>query len=86
LSFSELTTLAEWFGFMLVRMHGSHHFYRHDGVVDLLNLQNVKGKAKDYQVRQLLALVESYGLIIERESGAATDEADVDDMDTENMP
>ena len=34
------------------RIRGSHHlFFRHD-IVDFLNLQSSKGKAKPYQVRQ----------------------------------
>ena len=32
------------------------------GVHELVNLQNVRGKAKAYQVRQLLQLVERYNL------------------------
>jgi hypothetical protein len=32
------------------------------GVRELVNLQNVRGKAKAYQVRQLLRLIERYNL------------------------
>jgi hypothetical protein len=41
---------------------GSHHIFAHEGVRELVNLQDVGGKAKPYQVRQLLDLVERYNL------------------------
>jgi hypothetical protein len=34
------------------------------GVVDLVNLQNVDGKCKPYQVRQVLRLVDRYNLTL----------------------
>ncbi len=60
--FSEVTVCAESFGFHLDRINGSHHIYYHQDVPELLNLQNVKGKAKPYQVKQLLQLIEKYNL------------------------
>jgi predicted RNA binding protein YcfA (HicA-like mRNA interferase family) len=50
--------LAESYGFRLSRVRGSHHIFVHPNVPEQLNLQNVKGKAKLYQTRQLLKLVE----------------------------
>jgi len=46
----------------LDRINGSHHIYYHKDFLELLNLQNVKGKAKPYQVKQLLQLIEKYNL------------------------
>ena len=64
--FSDLTLLAEAFGFRLGRQRGSHRVYAHPEVPDLLNLQPDKlGKAKAYQVRQLLDLADSYGLSLD---------------------
>ena len=60
--FEEATRAAELFGFQLVRVSGSHHIFQHPGITELINLQNVKGQAKPYQVRQLLQLVEQYDL------------------------
>lgn len=57
--FGDLQTLAEYFGFLLVRVKGSHHIYEHIATGEQLNLQNVKGKAKPYQIRQLINLIES---------------------------
>ena len=60
--FSELTSLAEAYGFVLARITGSHHIYKHPKMTELLNLQNYKGQAKGYQIRQFLDLLEKYDL------------------------
>lgn len=60
--FSEVTACAEVFGFRLDRKGSSHHIYVHPEIPELLNLQSVKGKAKPYQVKQLLQLIEQYNL------------------------
>ena len=60
--FSEAVTLAELFGFTLDRVKGSHHIFVHSKIPELVNLQDVRGMAKAYQVRQLLRLVERYDL------------------------
>jgi len=65
LRFSEALALAEAFGFQLVRTSGSHHILTHADIPELVNLQDVQGKAKAYQVRQLLSLVELYNLKLE---------------------
>ena len=63
--FSEAVECAEMFGFRLGRINGSHHIYIHSDIPKLVNLQNVKGKAKPYQVKQLLQLIEQYNLQME---------------------
>jgi len=63
--FSEAVACAEAFGFRLDRVSGSHHIFVHPEIPELLNLQNVKGKAKPYQVKQLLQLVEAHNLQME---------------------
>jgi len=60
--FSDMVKLAEAFGFRLSRKSGSHQIYIHPRVTELLNLQEVRGKAKPYQIRQFLKLVEKYDL------------------------
>ena len=66
-SYSDLTRLVEAFGFELRRTSGSHHVYAHPEVRELLNLQDVRGEAKPYQIRQFLRLVERYALRMEEE-------------------
>jgi hypothetical protein len=62
LRFGDMVKLAENFGFRLSRSSGSHHIFVHADVRELLNLQEVRGKAKPYQIGQFLKLVEKYNL------------------------
>jgi predicted RNA binding protein YcfA (HicA-like mRNA interferase family) len=62
LRFQDMVSLVEAFGFQLARVSGGHHIFEHPDVLELVNLQSVKGKAKPYQVRQFLQLVEQYDL------------------------
>jgi len=63
LKFREARALAEGVGFRLDRTRGSHHIFIHDSSKILLNLQNVKGQAKPYQVRQLVTLIQEHNLL-----------------------
>ena len=63
--FSDMVNLVEGFGFILSRTDGSHHIFSRPYVPELVNLQNIKGQAKPYQMRQFLKLVEKYDLILE---------------------
>ena len=60
--FADAVACAEALGFQLSCVNGSHHIYVHPAVPELVKLQNVKGQAKPYQVRQLLQLIERYNL------------------------
>ena len=64
IDFDEMVTLVESFGFRLSRVNGSHHIFERDGVPELINLQEVRGMAKPYQIRQFLKIVERYNLKI----------------------
>lgn len=64
-SFRDLSALVSAFGFVLARIEGSHHIYQHAKLAEQLNLQDVRGEAKPYQIRQLLRLVERYDLRLE---------------------
>ena len=63
--FADMKTLVEAFGFRLLRVAGSHHVFGHPSVVELVNLQEVRGEAKPYQIRQFLRLAEKYNLSVE---------------------
>jgi hypothetical protein len=65
LRFEEAKRLAQAFGFRLDRISGSHHIFVRPGIPQLMNLQNRGGKAKAYQVKQLLKLVETHNLPLE---------------------
>jgi predicted RNA binding protein YcfA (HicA-like mRNA interferase family) len=62
LRFGELVTLVQGLGFRHQRTAGSHHIFVHPDVPVPVNVHNVGGKAKPYQVRQVLKLVEQYNL------------------------
>lgn len=66
--FETLKLLATAFGFTLVRVQGSHHIFLHPLIDEIINLQDVGGMAKPYQVRQLLGLIERYNLSLEGEA------------------
>ena len=66
--FADAVACAEAFGLRLARIKGSHHIFVHPDVPELANLQSVAGKAKPYQVRQLLTIIERYNLHMREES------------------
>jgi len=65
--FDDVRRLVEAFGFRLSRTSGSHHVFIHLGINEIVNLQEVRGEAKPYQVRQFLRLVDGYNLTLEGE-------------------
>jgi len=63
--FSDMTHLVQGYGFTLSRTDGSHHIFSRSGIPELVNLQNVNGQAKPYQIRQFLKFIEKYNLRLE---------------------
>ena len=63
--FQDMLTLVKAFGFNIERIKGSHHICIHPDVDRPVNLQEVHGQAKPYQIRQFLKLVERYDLSME---------------------
>ncbi len=61
-AFRDACALLEATGFHLSRISGSHHVFRHPEIPELINLQDARGEAKPYQLRQFLRLVERYNL------------------------
>src|SRR5208283_4218278 len=60
--FADMANLVAGFGFHLSRTSGSHHIFSRPGIPELVNLQEVRGEAKPYQIRQFIKLVERYNL------------------------
>lgn len=62
LKFEEVCALAECYGWKYVGGEGSHRVYMHptlgNSLGSMMNFQSRKGKAKTYQVRQLLGAIE----------------------------
>ncbi len=63
--FADMVNLVRGFGFELSRTEGSHYIFSRPDIPELVNLQNVKGQAKPYQMRQFLKLVEKHNLKLE---------------------
>jgi hypothetical protein len=65
LRFNELKTLCECIGMACDRTKGSHFIYLLEDPFFLISIQRMKdGKAKPYQVRQLLDFIENNNLNI----------------------
>ncbi len=61
ISFDDLCQLLIRLGFE-ERVRGSHHIFRKDGVLEMVNLQKDGSKAKTYQVRQVRLVLLKYKL------------------------
>ena len=65
--FTDLVKLLSCFDFTLDRVNGSHHIFVHKSISEIINIQNVKGEAKPYQVKQFLKIVEKNNLEFKEE-------------------
>ncbi|MDQ3568647.1 MAG: type II toxin-antitoxin system HicA family toxin [Actinomycetota bacterium] len=59
--FEQTRTLLKALGFS-ESIRGSHHKFIREGVEELINLQEVEGKCKPYQVRQMREVILKYNL------------------------
>jgi hypothetical protein len=65
--FADLINLVESLGFREIGGKGSHRLFARPDVDELVNLQEDKGQAKRYQVRQVAALARRYHLRVEEQ-------------------
>jgi predicted RNA binding protein YcfA (HicA-like mRNA interferase family) len=61
IAFTDLVNLLKYLGFDM-RIKGSHHVFRKDGVIEKVNLQKEGNKAMPYQVRQVRNIILKYKL------------------------
>ncbi len=61
IAFTDLVNLLKHLGFDM-RIKGSHHVFRKNGVIEKVNLQKEGNKAKAYQVRQVRNIIVKYKL------------------------
>jgi len=66
ISFTGLCNLLKTLGFN-ERIHGDHHIFTRDDVVEILNIQPKGSKAKPYQVKQIRNIIIKYGLTLGEE-------------------
>jgi hypothetical protein len=64
---ADLVRLVLALGFREVGGRGSHRVFARSEVSELLNLQEERGQAKRYRVRQVATLVRRYNLRLEDE-------------------
>jgi hypothetical protein len=62
--FADIDNLLLALGFSR-RIKGDHHIYYREGVAEIINLQPIKSKAKDYQVKQIRNIILKYGLAVQ---------------------
>ena len=67
MAFDDLSRLLLQLGFRQRRTNASHHIYAHPSVREQMNIQDLAGMAKPYQVRQVWRLVERYNLKLEED-------------------
>ena len=61
INFEDLGSLLKKLGFEM-RVRGSHHIFRKEGIVEKINLQREGNKAKPYQVKQVRKVILKYQL------------------------
>ena len=83
LRFDDLCALLSHLGFA-ERIRGDHHIFTRDSVAEILNLQPRGDKAKAYQVKQVRAVLTSYGLAGAPE--ATEPSAEVDSGEANDSP
>ena len=64
--FNDFVTILEAFGFFRARTEGSHNIFKNNSVNEIINIQNVNGEAKPYQIKQFFSLVEKYNLKMDK--------------------
>ena len=62
INFNDFRNLIIDLGFGFIRQNGSHIQYYNSGINERMTIQNNKGKAKGYQVRQLRNIILKHGL------------------------
>ena len=59
--FRQVRNMLLYLGF-LERIRGSHHVFYKEGIKEIITLQDVGGKCKPYQVKQMRAVLKKYNL------------------------
>jgi hypothetical protein len=59
--FRQARNMLLYLGF-LERIRGSHHVFFKEGIEEIINLQDVGGTCKPYQVKQMRVVLKKYNL------------------------
>jgi hypothetical protein len=60
--YNEFKMLLENFGFRLASMNRLHNIFSHPKVPELINVQNINGEIRPFQVKQVINLMYKYQL------------------------
>ncbi|MBK9109633.1 MAG: type II toxin-antitoxin system HicA family toxin [Saprospiraceae bacterium] len=63
IKFNDLCSMLMKLGFD-VRIKGSHYIYYKEGVQEIINIQDINGHSKAYQVKQVREIIINYKLEI----------------------
>ena len=72
--FDDFVALLLALGFVLDRVNGSHHVFSHPKIRRAFPIQPIQGKAKPYQMQQLVELIEQFNLRLAEESDTDPEE------------
>lgn len=59
--FGQTVNMLKSMGFA-ERISGSHHIFTRDGIEEIIDLQDVGGECKPYQVKQMRTVLKKYNL------------------------
>lgn len=63
--FDELVSFLEWLRFDSKQKGTSHRTFKKPNIEELINIQEKKNEVKPYQIKQVVKIVEKYGLMNE---------------------
>lgn len=66
IKFNDLCNLLSKLGFEL-RIKGSHYIYYKNGIQEIVNIQQIDGHSKAYQVKQIREIIIHYKLEIQED-------------------
>ncbi|MBK8482978.1 MAG: type II toxin-antitoxin system HicA family toxin [Saprospiraceae bacterium] len=66
IKFNELCNLLTKLGFE-VRIKGSHYIYYKESIQEIINIQEIVGHSKTYQVKQIREIIFNYKLEIQED-------------------
>lgn len=64
-NYGEVVSFLEWLGFDSKQRGTSHRTFKKLNLEELINIQEKKGEVKPYQIKQVIKIVEKYGLMEE---------------------
>jgi len=64
INFNDLQNLLVYLGFINKNINGDHFIYYYGGVPEIINIQPIGDKAKNYQIKQIRNFLKKYNITI----------------------